>query len=307
MSPVMTASTASGELRATYTAVPLVGLVADQGLPFPLYLRTSARSWVLYQPEGTVLDESHIGRLRAEGVANLYIEDGHREVYARRVEAELPSILLDRAAPLERRAEVLHGVASLVAEELLAAQPDAAVVARAQKVMMSTSGLLLRDPRAFAAVRRVLRAGDGLARHSLTVAFLSMGLAQAVLAADGAKMAEVGLAALLHDVGKLAAAAEGSEDDHAERGAEQLRSIGLSTRVCEIVRLHHAVPVPHCSATPEEVAEAAAVVGLVDLFEEVYSAQEPGVGVYDALRVLAQAYDGQFDEGMAAALVRLFR
>ena len=59
--------------------------------------------------------------------------------------------------------------------------------------------------------------------------------------------------------------------------------------------------------TPEEVAEAAAVVGLADLFEEVYSAQEPRVGVYDALRVLAQAYEGRFDEGMAEALVRLFR
>ena len=307
MSPVMTASTASGELRATYTAVPLVGLVADQGLPFPLYLRTSARSWVLYQPEGTVLDESHIGRLRAEGVAHLYIEDGHREVYARRVEAELPSILLDRAAPLERRAEVLHGVASLVAEELLAAQPDAAVVARAQKVMMSTSGLLLRDPRAFAAVRRVLRAGDGLARHSLTVAFLSMGLAQAVLSADGAKMAEIGLAALLHDVGELAGGGGDGEDDHAARGAEHLRSIGLSESVCEIVRLHHTAPAQLRSAASEGAYEAAAVVGLVDLFEEVYSTQEPRVGVYDALRVLAQAYGGQFDEGMAAALVRLFR
>ena len=303
MSPVMTASTASGELRATYTAVPLVGLVADQGLPFPLYLHTSARSWVLYQPEGTVLDESHIGRLRAEGVTSLYIEDEHREAYARRVEAELPAIMLDRAAPLERRAEVLHGVAALVAEELLHARPDEAVVARAQKVMMTTSGLMLRDPRAFAAVRRVLRAGDGLARHSLTVAFLSMGLAQAVLAADGAKMAEIGLAALLHDVGELVDAGE----EHAERGAEHLRAMGLSAQVCEVVRLHHAAPGEQRAAASEEVADAAALVGLVDLFEEVYSAQEPRVGVYDALRVLAQAHGGRFDESMAAALVRLFR
>ena len=303
MSPVMTASTASGELRATYTAVPLVGLVADQGLPFPLYLHTSARSWVLYQPEGTVLDESHIGRLRAEGVTSLYIEDEHREAYARRVESELSAIMLDRAAPLERRAEVLHGVAALVAEELLHARPDEAVVARAQKVMMTTSGLLLRDPRAFAAVRRVLRAGDGLARHSLTVAFLSMGLAQAVLAADGAKMAEIGLAALLHDVGELVDAGE----EHAQRGAEHLRAMGLSAQVCEVVRLHHAAPGEQRAAAPEDVANAAALVGLVDLFEEVYSAQEPRVGVYDALRVLAQAHGGRFDESMAAALVRLFR
>ena len=36
--------------QATYTAVPLAGLVAKEPTPFPLYLRTSDNTWVLYRP-----------------------------------------------------------------------------------------------------------------------------------------------------------------------------------------------------------------------------------------------------------------
>ena len=89
----MSATSAPGERCATYAAVPLAGLVGKDGLPFPLYLRTASLAWVLYKPEGTLLDESHIGRLRAEGVHSLFIEDAHRSVYARRVEAELAAKL----------------------------------------------------------------------------------------------------------------------------------------------------------------------------------------------------------------------
>jgi len=300
----MNATSGPGEHCATYAAVPLAGLVAQDGLPFPLYLRTSSLAWVLYKPEGTLLDESHIGRLRAEGVRSLFIEDEHRAAYARRVEAALPSILLDRSIPLPRRAGVLMEVASLVAEELLGRAPDQAHVARAQKLLGAASGLLLRDPRAFQAVRRVLRAGEGVSRHSLTVSLMSMGLAQTVLSIDAAALAGVGLAGLLHDVARVDDADAG--DDHAERGADQLAALGLPSLVVEAVRHHHGDPDGDVEARPEHARDVAAVVGLVDLFEEVYAELGPRGGVFDALRVLAQAHRGRFDERFAAALVRLF-
>ena len=43
------------------------------------------------------------------------------------------------------------------------------------------------------------------------------------------------------------------------------------------------------------------------LFDKVYNDQEPRIGVFDALRILAQAYRGSFDERMAQGLVKLFR
>lgn len=297
----------SGDRCATYAAVPLAGLVGRDGLPFPLYLRTSSLAWVLYKPPGTLLDESHIGRLRAEGVQSLFIEDDHRADYARRVEAELSSILLDRSISLPRRAQVLMEVASLVAEELLQQAPQPESVARAQKVLISASGLMLRDPRAFQAVRRVLRAGDGVARHSLTVSLLSMGLAQSVLSLDAASLAGVGLAGLLHDVARVGASAASGVDDHAARSADQLRALGLPSLVVDAVRHHHHDRGASAERVSTDVSDVAAVIGVVDLFEEIYSASAQRATVFDALRVLAQAHRGHYDERLASALVRLFR
>ena len=56
----MNATSGPGEHCATYAAVPLAGLVAQDGLPFPLYLRTSSLAWVLYKPEGTLLDQVEV-------------------------------------------------------------------------------------------------------------------------------------------------------------------------------------------------------------------------------------------------------
>lgn len=303
----MSATSAPGERCATYAAVPLAGLVGKDGLPFPLYLRTASLAWVLYKPEGTLLDESHIGRLRAEGVHSLFIEDAHRSAYARRVEAELAAILLDKSVPLPRRADVLMEVAAMVADELLQASPSPQVVARAQKVLRCAGGLMLREPRAFQAVRRVLRAGEGVARHSLTVAMLAMGLAQSALCVDAATLANVGLAGLLHDVSRLDAVDPPlEEDEHAAQSADLLAQWGLPSLVVGAVRHHHHEPGALPDEVPADVGDAAAVIGLVDVFEEVYSEQADRAGVFDALRVLAQAHQGRFDGRLAPALVRMF-
>ncbi|MBL9078348.1 MAG: HD domain-containing protein [Planctomycetes bacterium] len=294
---------------ATYTAVPLEGLAGREQVPFPLYLRTADNVWVLYRPSASVVDDGHIGRLVAEGVHNLYIRDVDRDAYFARVEKVIDRVLLDRSMPLERRADVLHGVAVRVADDVLAAMPDQAVLQRAQKVMMATSGLLLRESQGFRAVRRVMGASHGLATHSLGTSFLSLGLARA-LGADAGTLLQAGLAGLLHDVGKVGHEALDHDPEHAVRGAEYLRTLGLPAAIVEAARSHHeridGSGYPG-QLTGRRIPELAQIVGLCDQFEEIYSQQEPRVGVYDALRILAQLHRGAFAEPLAQAFVRLFR
>lgn len=294
----------------TYTAVPLAGLVTADALPFALYLRTADNSWVLYRPQHEEIDEGHVGRLRSEGVTQLFIRDQDRAAYFHRVEASLDSVLLDRKMPIERRADVLYGVANIVASELLATRPDSTNVARANKMMMAASGLILRENQGFHAVRRVLTVSPGLAHHSLTVGFLSMGLARVVLGGDAGTLSIAGLGGLLHDVGKIGHEDLEHDPEHTTRGAAYLRALDLPAAVVDCALSHH-----EChdgSGFPRglagaEIPELARIVGLVDIFEKVYGSQRPRVGVFDALRILAQAYRGCFDERLAQGLVKIFR
>jgi len=294
----------------TYTAIPLAGLVGKEPPPFPLYLRTADHTWVLYHAAGAPLDEAHLGRLQAEGLQQLFLRDTDRNAYFARVEQSLDQVLLDRHMPLERRADLLHGVALRVADSLLSGSPDRAGVQRAQKVMMATSGLLLREQNGFAAIRRLMGASQGLVAHSLTVGFLSMGLARLVAGGDGGTLVLAGLAGLLHDVGKVDYEDLDHDPEHTTRGADILRGLGLPTPIVEAARSHHerfdGTGFPKALKGPE-IPDLAAIVGIVDSFEKVYSTQVPRVGVFDALRILAQAYRGCFDERLALGLVKLFR
>ena len=294
----------------TYTAVPLAGLVAKDPVPFPLYLRTAAKVWVLYREASMPLDESHIGRLLAEGVVELFIKDVDRKPYFARVESSLDRLLLERGMPLDRRADVLQGVAANVAQDLLGAPPDKSTVQRAKKVMMATSGLLLRETHGFAAIRKVMSAGPGLVRHSLTVGFLAMGLARIVFGSDAATLTLAGLAGLLHDVGRIGHEQLDHDPEHTQRGAAYLQGLGVPEPVVEAARAHHerwdgsGFP---SARRGSEIPELARLVGLVNTFDKVYGTQQPRVGVYDALRILAQAYRGCFDERLTEGLVKLFR
>lgn len=294
----------------TYTAVPLAGLVGKEPPPFPLYLRTADNTWVLYHAAGAPLDEAHLGRLQAEGLQQLFLRDSDRNAYFARVEQSLDQVLLDRHMPLERRADLLHGVALRVADSLLSGAPNRASVQRAQKVMMATSGLLLREQNGFAAIRRLMGASQGLVAHSLTVGFLSMGLSRLVVGGDGGTLVLAGLAGLLHDVGKVDYEDLDHDPEHTTRGADILRGLGLPTPIVEAARSHHerfdGSGFPQALKGPE-IPELARIVGIVDSFEKVYSTQVPRVSVFDALRILAQAYRGCFDERLALGLVKLFR
>ena len=298
------------ETATTYTAIPLAGLVANDHLPFALYLRTKDNAWVLYHPADSELDESHVGRLRAEGVGNLFIRDDDRDEYFRRVEDSLDQVLLDRKLPLERRADLLYGVANVVASEILAAPLDEPGIGRARKLMMATSGLVLRENQGFHAVRRVLTASPELAQHSLTVGFLSMGLARLVLGGDAGTLSEAGLAGLLHDVGKVGHEDLDHDPEHTTRGAERLRQLELPQCIVEVAELHHECHdgsgYPH-GLRGDEIPELVKIVALVNTFDEVYGSQQSRVGVFDALRILAQAYRGCFDDRLGQGLVKLFR
>ena len=303
-------ATATVAAADAYTAIPLNGLVADAPVPFALHLRTAADVWVLYHPANTALDESHIGRLTAEGITELWIHDNDRAAYFERIEGSLDQMLLDRAMPVTHRATLLHGVASRVASDLLAERPNQPTVQRAHKLMMATSSLMLREANGFQAIRRVLSASDGLAEHSLTVGFLSMGLARNVIGADATTLLMVGLAGLLHDVGKVGYEGIDHDPEHTLRGAAFLANAGMPEIVVQAARSHHeradgsGFPMKTSGNTIPEIAR---IVGIVDTFDDIYSARKPRVHVFDALRVLAQTYRGCFEDRFAAGLVKLFR
>lgn len=295
--------------------VPLEGLVGETPLDFSLYLATGPSRTVLYRDSKTSFLPEHLNRLRQEGVGRLFIRTSEAGNYARRVETSLDAILRDRAIPLEQRAEVLHTVAVEIANDLFKEEPTKAGVHRAELLFGSTASLVLREQKGFHALRQALRASPTLANHAMSVGVLSLGLARHVLEPEPRNLAQAALAGLLHDVGRIGHEDELHEKDpeHAQRGHDLLQDLGIPAPICECALLHHerwdGKGFPNGLAG-DRIPPLVRIVAIVNLFEKVYSKgqrQEPRLGVFDTLRVLAQVYRGCFDERLAVLLVQIFR
>ena len=174
----------------------------------------------------------------------------------------------------------------------------------------AASALFLRDKKAFVAVRSILQARTDLAHHSMVVSLLSVGLAKQVLGSDTTALIHAGLAGLLHDVGRIGHEDDVEDGEHVRRGAELLVKADVPRPVLDAVAMHHermdGSGYPLRLRGPS-IAMLGRLVGLVDTFATIYSEQKTRVGVFDALRILAEVYRGCFDDQIAVALVRLFR
>ncbi len=290
--------------------MPLAGLCGKGPVTFPLHLKTASDTLVLYREANAQIAEDQIERLYQEGVRELWIRPEDRQAYLHRVEASLGEILGDKRATVERRADVLHGIATTVADEALRQRLDSDGLQRAQRLLVGASGFILRETGAFAALRSMLGASGTLAEHSVRVAFLSMGLAQRVLSADPSTLVHAGLAGLFHDIGRIGFEDLDHDPDHVERSSQILRQRGLPKEVWEAALAHHerwdGSGFPRM-LRGKAIPPLARIVGLVDVFDDIYSQQKSPVGVYDALRILAEAYRGCFEDQIAVQFVKLFR
>lgn len=295
---------------AVYVPIPLSGLAGMEPLPFPLYLRTAGETWVLYRDLDARVGEDQVERLIGEGVTELYIAAADRPAYLHRIERCLDRIVHDRSVSIERRADVLHGVAVTVVGEVLHQSMGGAELRRAQRLLVTASGLVVREQKALGALRCMLNASHSLVQHSVTVAFLSMGLARHAISAEPNVLVMAGLCGMFHDIGRAGFEELGHDPEHVQRGFELLTRLGLPREAREAALLHHerrdGSGFPRALAG-EQIPMLSRIVGIVDVFDKVYSTEQPRVGVFDALRILAQAYRGCFDEPLAVAFVRLFR
>jgi putative nucleotidyltransferase with HDIG domain len=298
------------ETRLGHLPVPLCGLAGRGPLQFPLYLRTTAETLVLYRDTNAQIAEDQLERLFQEGVRELYIRPTDRGVYLHRVEVGLAEILNDKRASVERRADVLHGVAAMVADEVLSQRLDRDGLQRVQRMLVGASSLVLREKGAFGALRGMLGASQSLSQHSVSVSFLTMGLARQVMGADPTTMVHAGLGGMFHDIGRVGNEDLDHDPDHTERGYQTLRQLGLPVEVAQVALSHHerwdGTGFPQM-LRGQAIPAMARLVGLVDVFDEVYSTQKTPVGVFDALRILAEAYRGCFEDGIAIQFVKLFR
>jgi putative nucleotidyltransferase with HDIG domain len=298
------------ESDGNYLPVPLVGIDARAPLDFPVYLRTASAVWVLYLDQEATLGKEQVERLLSEGIVELHIRPQDRQAYLQRIERRLEHVLQDRSVSLELRADVLTGVAQAITDEVFSGGLDREGLERAQRMLVSAAGLVLRESQAFSVMRSMIGASSSLARHSVAVGFLAIGLARELLSREPQLLVMAGLAGLLHDVGRIGHEDTLHDPEHVARGVAALRRMQAPDEVVEAVAMHHerwdgsGYPDGKSHA---EIGPLAQITAVADTFERAYSAQGPRATAFVAIQSIAESQRTAFNASTIRALIGMFR
>jgi HD-GYP domain-containing protein (c-di-GMP phosphodiesterase class II) len=316
---------AAGGPAEEYTPIQLASLRVDTVTGFPLYLRAARRgnTMTLYRAGDLKFTDAHRERLRANGVAELYIAAADRKQYLRYLEGNLDEVLKSESIPAPERAKILYSSASLLVEDVLADPTLGASIARAHRFVDTTVDHLFRRAEHFTDLLEVMSFDYHTYTHSVNVCVFGVALARR-LGYGQRDLNRLGSGLLLHDAGKAAIDPvilhkRGPLTDrewdiiksHPQKGVELLAKSGaVEPDALAVVHQHH----EKCAGggypqglTAERIHSFAKVAAVADVFDALTTERtyKRAVASFPAIRLMQVEMADSFDRGILRELVLL--
>ena len=160
---------------------------------------------VLYHDgSGTGAVKPDFKRMHEQGVTHLYICTQELNRCERELEDKLTDVLSDPSTPPSDKAAIVQSVGVSVARDLTSAPSGRLELDRATTVVDGVIACVLTDPMVAAHMLDMAGHERSTASHMFVVATLAVILGAEVFGEDEETLRELGLAGMLHDMGKLA-------------------------------------------------------------------------------------------------------
>jgi putative nucleotidyltransferase with HDIG domain len=197
MKPVV----AKAGLKLSYMAIYLDAIRVDSVLDFDLYIKVN-NAPVLYRSSNLPFTERTREKLLENRVDRLYISSDNQTKYQRYIEKNLDRILADPHIEEEKKAGILYQTSTNLVREVLENPTYGENIRRTRGLVTTTIGHLLRGQEAFHNLLKLTSFDYYTYTHSVNVCTFSLALAQQLEFKDEQFLHELGVGALLHDVGK---------------------------------------------------------------------------------------------------------
>jgi HD-GYP domain-containing protein (c-di-GMP phosphodiesterase class II) len=158
---------------------------------------------VLYhRPVGTAESADYL-RLRDNGISTLYVQKSQLRDNEASIEDRLGEMLCRQDLPSIAKAEIVHQVGGSIADAIIGEgpRPD---LQRANQFLEPVVDCVLTDPTVMPYLAHMSCHHRTTASHMMIVSMLAVALGEKVLGRDREKLRQLGMAGLLHDLGKLA-------------------------------------------------------------------------------------------------------
>lgn len=184
-----------------FLPIYLESLRLDSVLDFDLHIKINGEM-VLYRSADLPFTEQTLTKLRENNVARLYVQEDAKGKYQKYIEKNLSLILNDQTIPENKRAGILYETSKNLMKDVLENPTFGDNIKRSQGLVTNTVGYILKGQEAFHNLLQLSSFDYYTYTHSVNVCTFAIALAQQSGHHDEEFLYNLGIGALLHDVGK---------------------------------------------------------------------------------------------------------
>jgi HD-GYP domain-containing protein (c-di-GMP phosphodiesterase class II) len=197
----MTSTAIRNRTEQKYIAIHLDSLRVDSVLDFDLFINVN-NTLVLYRSADLAFTERTRQKLMENKVDRLYITNDNKGKYQRYIEKNLGRILNDPQIVEEKKAGILYDTSTNLVKDVLANPSYGENIQRSKELVTNQVEYILKGREAFLNLLKITSFDYYTYTHSVNVCTFSVALAQQMGFKEEQFLHELGVGALLHDVGK---------------------------------------------------------------------------------------------------------
>lgn len=293
-------------------------------IDFNLFLTNETKTAMsLFLQSDTAVDGNAKVKLRE--VETLYINEEEEERYNAYVTRHLQSIAQNRDIPTEQKAQLIYAKATEVIDAMFKNPESLENVKNAQPVVDNFIDIILHDYNAVESLMKITAHDYYTHTHSINVSIYTLSLGS-YLGMEGRELEVLGMAAILHDLGKSKIDYEiinkngklSDEEftqmkDHPALGHEIALILNIDdARILSGIRHHHEKMegggYPD-NLRGEEISQFARIIGVCDVFDALStkrSYKDP-MSSFEALHLMKQQMKGHLDMEIVDAFIKMLR
>lgn len=184
-----------------FLPIYLESLVVDSVLSFDLFIKLG-REMVLYRSKQLAFTDDSRRKLLDNKVEKLYVPFTAKHEYQKYIESNLGKIIQDPSIREEKKAGIIYEASKALVKDVLANPSLGENIRRSKDMVANQVSYILKGREAFLNLMRITSFDYYTYTHSVNVCTFGIALADQLGIKNEANLKDLGLGALLHDIGK---------------------------------------------------------------------------------------------------------
>ncbi len=307
-----------------YKSIDKRVLTEGETIDFELYLPNETKTQMsLFLQSDTVIDGNSKVRLRE--IEKVYISDEDSTRYEAYIQQHIQTIARCKDIPLDDKAIIVYEKASSVIDEMFRNPESLEMAKNVKPVVDSFVDIILHDPKAVESLLKITAHDFYTHTHSINVSIYTLSLGS-FLGISGEDLKILGMAAVLHDIGKSKVNYDiinknGKLTDmefdemktHPAQGHAIALKLGMTDeRVLSGIRHHHEKieggGYPD-GIKGDAISLFARIIGVCDVFDALStkrSYKDP-MSSFESLGLMKQEMRGHLDMSLVDSFIKMLR